>query len=120
MTMADRIKAIYDTLVAILAALGGGSSGVTITKVQGAANTAYSQVTAGASAQLLAARPTRREAIIKNIDASITVYIGTGTVTSANSMPLLAQQSMPITYTGQINCLAASGSPVVAIRDEYD
>lgn len=88
--------------------------------LQGAANVAYTQVTAGASAQLLAARATRRQALIKNIDTAITVYIGTGTVTSSNSMPLLPGQSAPYTCVGALNCLAASGSPVIACQDEYD
>lgn len=78
-----------------------------------------SQVACGASAEVVAARPQRRRVILKNIDTSITIYIGIGTVTSSNSMWLLAGESIALDTTAAINALAASGSPVLAYIEEY-
>jgi len=78
-----------------------------------------SQATCGASAEVVAARPQRRRVILKNIDTSITIYIGIGTVTSSNSMWLLAGESIALDTTAAINALAASGSPVLAYIEEY-
>lgn len=58
--------------------------------------------------------------IIKNTDASITVFIGGNqqTLTTGNGYPLLAGASLPMTLlnSGDIPyALAASGSPKVAV-----
>ena len=93
-------------------AAGGGA---------GAANLATSQVTASGTAGTVAiARPTRRQVTIKNTDAAITVYIGPATVTSGNGMPLKAGESITVRSVVLVQVIAASGSPVVAVMDEYD
>lgn len=98
---------------------GGGSSSITV--FQGAAHEANSQVTASTSAAtLIAARATRRSCLIKNTDATITVYIGAATVTAGNGMPLKAGESVSISAVTLVQVIAASGSPVVAVFDEYD
>lgn len=98
-----------------------GTTGIKILKSQGAANVSVSQVTASTSAATLAiARATRRGLLIRNTDAAITVYIGPATVTSGNGFPILAGESLPVTWVGLWQVIAASGSPVVAIADEYD
>lgn len=79
----------------------------------------FTQVTAGASAAAVAERPQRHRVIFKNTDSSITIYLGTGTVTSANSLPLLAGESVALETTAAVNCLAASGSPVLSVVEEY-
>ena len=75
--------------------------------------------TSTSSAELVAARPKRRRVIIKNLDSTITVYIGTGTVTTANGMPLLAGESIAIEATVAINGRSASGTPTIAYLEEY-
>lgn len=90
-------------------------------KLVGAPNIASNQVTAGTNAgTLVAARATRRSVTIKNTDTSIVVYIGAATVTAANGMPLKAGESISVDWTGLIQVIAASGSPVVAYLETYD
>lgn len=88
--------------------------------MKGAANVSVGQVTAGAAATLVVARPTRRGVLIKNLDTSLTAYIGPATVTAANGLELKAGESVVVSWTGLIQRFAASGSPVVAFWDEYD
>lgn len=82
-----------------------------------ASNQVSSSTSSGA---LLAARSTRRSVKLKNTDESITVYIGSGTVTSSNGYPLLAGQEITLTITTAINVIAASGTPSIAYLEEYD
>lgn len=87
----------------------------------GAANLSTTQVTASTSAATLAiARPTRTSVLFRNLDSSISVYIGKATVSSSNGTLLKAGDSVPFTYVGLIQVIAASGSPVVSIADEYN
>lgn len=75
--------------------------------------------TSTTSGTAVAARTTRQRVILKNIDSSITIYIGTGTVTSTNSMVLLAGESVAIETSAAINALSASGTPSLAYIEEY-
>jgi hypothetical protein len=89
-------------------------------RVTGPANVAVSQVTATTTAATLAgARATRCSLVIKNTDAAITVYVGPATVTSGNGMPVKAGESLAVSWVGLVQVISASGSPVVAIWDEY-
>jgi hypothetical protein len=84
------------------------------------ANVAVSQVTATTTAGTLAgARATRRSLVIKNTDAAITVYVGPATVTSGNGMPVKAGESLAVSWVGLVQVISASGSPVIALWDEY-
>lgn len=97
-----------------------GGAGGTGTSIQGAANLASSQVTTAVTAGTLAiARPTRRRCTYKNLDTSITVYIGPATVTALNGMEVKAGQSGEFTWVGLMQVIAASGTPIVAIHDEF-
>lgn len=79
------------------------------------------QVTAATSAKtLVIARLTRRAVTFRNLDATISVYIGNATVTSTNGFLLKAGESVTWNVTGLVQVIAASGSPVVAYEDEYD
>lgn len=93
---------------------------VAVKTAVGPANITTGQVTAGGAATLVAANTTRRQCTIKNTDASLTVYIGPATVTSANGMPVKAGESIVVRSTALIQVVAASGSPVVSYMDEYD
>jgi hypothetical protein len=80
-----------------------------------------SQVATSTTAGTLAvARPTRTSVTFVNMDASITVYIGPATVTAGNGFPLLAGQSITLYTTALIQVIAASGTPTVAVGDEYN
>lgn len=96
-------------------------SGTVTTARTGAANMANGQVTtSNVAGTLVAARATRRYVTIKNLDASITVYIGIATVTSANGLPLLAGESVSLDFVGLIQVIAASATPTVAYVEVYD
>lgn len=106
-------------LVKLFITVGGAF--VSIKELKGAANNAVSQVASSTTAATLAiARATRRSITIKNTDAAITVYVGPATVTAGNGMPLKAGESISKTWVGLVQVIAASGTPTVAIDDEYD
>ena len=89
--------------------------------VQGALHHANSQVTTSTTAgTLIIARGTRTSCLIRNLDATISVYIGSATVTSANGMLLKAGESVVVTDKTLLQVIAASGAPVVAVFDEYN
>lgn len=75
--------------------------------------------TSTTSGVAVAARQGRQRVILKNIDASITIYVGIGTVTSSNSIPLLAGESIAFNTDDAVNALAASGTPSLAYAEEY-
>lgn len=79
------------------------------------------QVAASTSAQNIAARDVRRGIVIRNLDASITIYLsGSGLVTSSNGMPLKAGESIAIDTAATIYYIAASGTPTIAYLETYD
>jgi hypothetical protein len=93
---------------------------VPIWGARGALHEANSQVTtSGTAGTLIIARPTRISCLIRNLDSSISVYIGAATVTTANGMLLKAGESVVITATTLVQVIAASGTPTVAVFDEY-
>jgi hypothetical protein len=100
-------------------------SGINITgtisaSAGGAAHAATSQVTTSTTAGTLAiARATRVSCLVRNLDASITVYVGKATVTSGNGTPLKAGESFAFTTQELVQVIAASGTPVVSVFDEY-
>lgn len=96
-------------------------SGTISASAGGAANVANSQVATSTTAATLAiARATRVGLLIRNLDTSISVYIGKATVTSSNGMLLKAGESVVVTNVGLWQVIAASGTPTVAIVDEYN
>lgn len=73
-----------------------------------AANTAL----ATSAAEEIAARVNRREVIIKNIDSTITTYVGfDSNLTTSNGMELLAGESISLKTNAAIYGIAASGTP---------
>ena len=67
---------------------------------------------------ILGVRHNRISALVLNTDAAITVYVGDERV-SSSSFPLKAGASMTITTKGAVYAVAASGTPTVAIWEEY-
>ena len=114
-------------LCAALVAFGVMSSApafgdnVVITGFPGGIKYANGQVSASTTAAtLVVANPTRRSVLIRNLDATITVYVGAATVTAANGMPLKAGESVSVDTSQLIQVLAASGTPTVAWFQTYD
>lgn len=98
-----------------------GSVATTASEPVGATNLSTTQVTASTSAATLAiARPTRTSVLFRNLDSAISVYIGKATVSSSNGTLLKAGESVSFTSVGLIQVIAASGSPVVSVADEYN
>lgn len=87
----------------------------------GAAHVATSQVaTSGTAGTLAIARSTRVSLLVRNLDTSISVYIGPATVTSGSGMLLKPGESVVVTAITLWQVIAASGTPAVAIVDEYN
>ena len=82
--------------------------------------TQVATATTAGGTQVVGANGTRRRLILKNCDASITIYIGIGTVTSTNCVPLLAGESISLETTAAIKALSASGTPQLAYVEEYN
>jgi hypothetical protein len=87
-----------------------------------AAHMANNQATAGAaSAQLVAARATRRSVTVRNIHATESCYIGYGTVSAANGFLLKAGESISVDCVGAINGLRAGSEDVkICYLETYD
>ncbi len=103
------------------AVTNAGTFAVQLAAQPSAANTACSQVAAsGSAATLIAARATRRKALLRNLDTALSFYIGVATVTSANGMLVQALES--IVWESPLLCqiIAPSGAPICAIIDYYD
>lgn len=82
--------------------------------------TATQNALSTAAEAIFSVRPSRHRAVIKNIDTSITVYVGeTVDVTSATGLPLAAGESIALYTTAAIYAIAASGTPTVALLEEW-
>lgn len=78
------------------------------------------RATASSTAGTLAiARDTRKGILIRNLDATLTIYVGPATVTTSNGFPILPGESCPFSWTGLIQVISASGTPAYAAWDEY-
>ena len=88
----------------------------------GANNGANGQVTTtGSSAQLVAARPTRRYIVIRNNDATNSAFVGFGVVSSANGFQIKPTDPPLVLYTtAQINCIQGAGAVVLSFVEIYD
>lgn len=65
------------------------------------------------------ARDTRKSLLVRN-RGTVTVYVGTGTVSASNGFPLDAGEAMTILTTAAVKAIAASSSATVAYLEEYD
>ncbi len=88
----------------------------------GANNLANGQAVAGStSSALIAARATRRSVTVRNIHATESCYVGTGTVSSANGFLLKAGESIPIDSVAAINGIRAGSVDVpICYLESYD
>lgn len=89
------------------------------------ANVQMSQNALSTVAEIIGDPKTRRSRLtVLNIDSSITVYLGHNSgVTSANGFPLAAGAAFTFegfSASGSIYAIAASGTPTVALIEEYN
>lgn len=90
--------------------------------VAGAANVATSQVTStDTAATLVDARPGRRSVLIRNTDATNSVWVGPATVTSGNGFLLKGGEAVAIDGTGLLQVIDdGTNHCVVAVMETYD
>lgn len=82
---------------------------------------ATSQVTLSTAAQVvIAASTARRSVIVRNTDASISIYVGAAGVTTTTGMIVKAGEAVTINTTAAIYAIAVSGTPVANTLSEND
>lgn len=87
----------------------------------GAPNHAENQVSVAASAtQIVSTRATRRGVIIKNTDASATIYLGGATVTTSTGHALAAGEAITIPTTIAVYGIVASSTATATYLEVYD
>ncbi len=89
------------------------SGGLSLTKATNFDGLADVTVGAGASAVIMAAKGARREAIIANTDATITVRIGGAGVGAANGIPLAPGATLTLATSAEISAYNPGGAAVV-------
>lgn len=72
------------------------------------------------AAQVIAANTARHTVLVRNNDASISIYVGASGVTSATGLLLKAGESVEITTTAAVFAVSASGTPTVSYFAEND
>lgn len=107
----------------ILLGSGGGTASLgTVTVVPRGAPTlnAAQASLSTTSGVVVAANATRRSVTIQNMDATITIYVGAGTVSAANGFRLIPGQSVSIDTTAAVNGIAVSGTPTAGYIQTAD
>lgn len=115
------------TVASITAPIPAGTNnigGVGVLTQVGAANIANAQATADTTSggvTLVASRATRRSVTIVNMGTTA-VYLGTGTVSTANGFLLPGVVGAAVTFnvTAAVKGIVASGSQAVGVLEEYD
>lgn len=86
--------------------------------------TTKTALNASTAVAVSAASALKARTTIRNLDTSITVYVGGSGVTIANGFPLLAGTVLGESFTfagsGTVYAIAASGTPSVVALDEMD
>jgi len=89
---------------------------------RGVANVATGQVTmtAATATVIAAARVTRQRAIVRNLDATNSIYLGfSAAVTAANGFLVKAGESIEVATATAIYGFQAAATPAVAYWEEY-
>lgn len=97
------------------------TTGIPITGYLGTATIAAGQATAGsASGALVAARATRRRVTLYNGHATDVLYVGAGTVSTANGLAVKAGTSVTLETVAAVNGIrGASADITVSFIEEY-
>ncbi len=103
-----------------IAVTNAGTFAVQVLTACGGANTANGQVSISSAATIITSRALRRYCIIRNLDASVSGYVGIATVTTANGMLVKAGESIRIDSQALIQGIAASGTISFAYIEFYD
>ena len=72
------------------------------------------------STQIVAALTTRHSVLIRNLDASVNVYVGKSGVTTATGMLLKPGDSIVVNSGVLIHAISASATPTVAFLSENE
>jgi hypothetical protein len=70
--------------------------------------------------EVLAARPTRRRAIIRNNDATNPIYLNAGAAATTSHFIVKAGESVEIRTSAAVNGIATGGTVVTHVWDEFD
>lgn len=92
------------------------------TDEQGSTAIANGQVsvdTTSGGVEVVAARDTRKSVLIRN-GGSVAIYVGQGTVSSANGFLLNPGEAITVRTTAQVKAIAASTSATTYYLEEYD
>jgi hypothetical protein len=108
-----------DTGLQVYANLGSEVVAVS-QELQGAANFATGQAAVSTVTPLLAARPTRRSAIVSNPSTSTAIYVGGASVSATTGQIIPSGNSLTIPFTGAIYAVAATGTITVTFAEAYD
>jgi len=69
---------------------------------------------------VIAARPTRRSALVTNTSASINVWVGNSGVTNSTGQLIAPGNSLTIPSTVAVYAISASATPTVTTTEVYD
>lgn len=75
--------------------------------------------TTAGGVEIAAARETRNSILIVN-RGTVSVYIGSGSVSSSNGIELKPDEGLTLNITGQVKAITASSSVYVHYIEEYD
>lgn len=98
---------------------GGGSGGGTGATASTTIATGQATLSTTAS-QVVASNSARHTTSIRNLDASISIYIGAAGVTSSTGHLIKAGEAFTVVSTAAVYAVAASGTPAVSHFDEND
>lgn len=98
-------------MVALMVALGLNARAESIATGQQTLSTSAALVSGGSSS--------RGTVLVRNLDASISIYVGSAGVTSSTGMLIKAGESITIRTSGALYAVAASGTPAVAVLEEF-
>lgn len=114
-----KIKFLILSLILLTAPLYAQST--RISSYPGAVRIVTAQVaTSTTAATLIGINARRRMVIIRNLDSTISVYVGPATVTSSNGMLIKAGESVNVETVALIQVISASGTPTVATLEITD
>lgn len=80
--------------------------------------TTFHQTLSGTAAEVSAFDARRTSILIRNLDTSISIYVGKSTVTTSSGtggILVKAGESITINSSAEIYAIAASGTPVIAV-----
>lgn len=94
---------------------------IDIVRLRGAANLSTNQIAVtSVQTTLSAARTARRSITIKNLDASLSGWVGESPTSISTGMELKAGESWSVDFTGLVVGVAANTAIRMAVSENYD